>query len=608
MTKIEINNVKNRFLPIPESVASGLEPEPKITDFTITKELGSGSFGRVYLVTHKKTKVQYAIKAIDKRDKTNIEEKPYFRREVEVMYKIHHPNVVKLFGHFEDNNYCYFIMEYISKGNIYGLIPQDKKKRLSTQIVASLIKDVISAVYFLHNMDPPIIHRDIKPENVLLAEGMVAKLTDFGWSNYMQEDEKRTTVCGTPIYLAPEIIKEQGHDERVDIWCIGVLLFELITANVPFQGNDLETLKNNILKLKIAWPRDINLDAKNLIMKILKLDPNARISLSEMLSHPFITKYFPNAAQSLIKPNNETKSKPFIVSKDDPKTWEPYPKDSQKDNLKEIKINKQRSREASPKSKSPSKVPTDSKSPKREKEKKVEKVEKPPEKPPEKPTEKPPEKPEKIEKDKVTVEKFKNMKEKYENLLKDYNNLKTRGNTGEPLDNELKSLKNLLKEKEERVAQLVGIVKNTKEESNNENESYLKMKVDELDKENEALRNKVVRYEQFINSQQQTGGIENNLKELRDSMTNKDRFSSAIEKLKKKINEDSQKNLNEIIKEKEKELAKIKEDEKIRREKEKKKFTTIINKYDKTLNLVEKENKELREKIKNLMLKVSVKK
>ena len=133
-------------------------------------------------------------------------------------------------------------MEYISKGNIYGLIPQDKKKRLRLQIVASLIsfteferntetmallvfkfftcievKDIISAVYFLHNMDLPIIHRDIKPENVLLTDGVVAKLTDFGWSNYIQEDEKRTAGCGTPIYLAPEIIKEQGHDERVDI-------------------------------------------------------------------------------------------------------------------------------------------------------------------------------------------------------------------------------------------------------------------------------------------------------------------------------------------------------------------------------------------------------
>jgi len=149
-------------------------------------------------------------------------------------------------------------MEYISKGNIYGLITQDKKKRISSQVVASLMKDIISAVYFLHNMNPPIIHRDIRTENVILAEGLVAKLTDFGWSNYMQEDEKRKTVCGTPIYLAPEIIKEQGHIEHVDLWCIGVLLFELTTGNVPFQRNDFETLKNNILKLKITWPRDIN--------------------------------------------------------------------------------------------------------------------------------------------------------------------------------------------------------------------------------------------------------------------------------------------------------------------------------------------------------------
>ena len=591
MAKIEVNNVKNRFLPIPESVAKGLEPEPKITDFSIIKELGSGSFGRVYLVTHKKTKAQYAIKAIDKRDKTNIEEKPYFRREVEVMYKIHHPNVVKLFGHFEDNNYCYFIMEYISKGNIYGLIPQDKKKRLSSQIVASLIKDVISAVYYLHNMNPPIIHRDIKPENVLLGDRMVAKLTDFGWSNYtdfgwsnyMQEDAKRTTVCGTPIYLAPEIIKEQGHDERVDVWCIGVLLFELTTATVPFPGNDLDTLKKNILKLKIAWPKDINSDAKNLIMKILKLDPNDRLPLSEMLSHRFITKYFPNAAQSLIKPDNNSKAKTFIVSKDDPNTWDPYQTDNPQN---EQKINKQRSRGQSPKErgKSPKRVPTDSRSPRNDKEKK----------------------PENVAKDRVTVEKYKNLKEKYENLLKDYNLLKTRGNVGEPLDNELKSLKNVLKDKEEKVAQLLGMIKNTGKEGennneNNDNESYLKMRVDELDKENESLKNKIKRYEEFIKTQQ-GGEIDNNLSELRASMTNKADFSNAIEKLKKRINDDSQNNLNEIIIEKERELAKIKEDEQIRREKEKKKYATVINKFDKTLNLIEKENKMLRDKIKYLML------
>ena len=319
----ELNSVKSRFLPIPESAAKGLEHEAKITDFEILKELGSGSFGNVYLVKHKKTGAEYAIKAIDKRNKTNQEEKPYFRREVEVMYKIHHPNVVKLYGHFEDNNYCYFIMEYISKGNVYNLLPTDKKKRLSTKVCANIIKDVISAVYFLHNMKPPIIHRDIKPENVLLSEGLVAKLTDFGWSNYIQEDEKRTTVCGTPIYLAPEILQEKGHDEAVDIWCIGVLLFELVTASVPFQGNDIDTLKDNILKLKITWPKDINTDAKNLIMKILKLEPKQRLPLEDMLKHPFITKYVPDAQKYLIKPEENVQYKPFVVSKDDPKTWVP---------------------------------------------------------------------------------------------------------------------------------------------------------------------------------------------------------------------------------------------------------------------------------------------
>jgi len=558
MTKIEINNVKNRFLPIPESVAQGLEREPKITDFKIIKELGAGSFGHVYLVTHKETKVQYAIKAIDKRNKSNIEEKPYFRREVEVMYKIHHPNVVKLYGHFEDNNYCYFIMEYISKGNVYNLISQDKKRKINTQIVASLMKDVISAVYFLHNMHPPIIHRDIKPENVLLAEGMVAKLTDFGWSNYMQEDEQRKTVCGTPIYLAPEIIKEQAHDEHVDIWCIGVLLFELITGNVPFQGNDIDTLQNNILKLKISWPRDINTDVKNLIMKILKLDPNSRLPLSEMLQHPFFTRYFPNAAQSLIKPDDNIKYKPFVVSKDDPKTWDPVIKGDNDS------TNKPNSSGGSPRK--------NSKSPKRETKEKS---------------------PLKDTKEKCTPEKFKILKEKYANLEKEYNLLK---NGGQNDNSDVEKLKNILKEREEKVAQLVGFIKEKGQEGENNNESYLKMKVDELEKENESLKDKVMRYEQFIKSQQGEG-IENNLMELRDSMTNKERFSTAIEKLKSKINEEAEKNLNEIIKEKEKEIEKIKEVEKIRRGKEQKKFTAIINKYDKTLNVAEKENKELKAKL-----------
>ena len=324
--RIEINKIDNRFLPIPESTIKGYELEPKIRDFEIIREIGAGSFGRVFLARHKHTRVKYAIKAIDKKNKTNIEEKPYFRRELEVMYKIHHPNVVKLFGHFEDNNYCYFIMEYIKKGNVYSLLTLDKKRKLSPQIVASIIKDVIYAVYFLHNMNPPIIHRDIKPENVLLTEELTAKLTDFGWSNYISEEDERRTVCGTPIYLAPEIIKEHGHDERVDVWCIGVLLFELITGSVPFTGSDIDTLKTNILHLKISWPKDINQDVKNLISKILKIEPSQRLSLEEILNEPFITKYFPDALNGLILPDSNAQYNTFIVSRDDPRTWDPFQK------------------------------------------------------------------------------------------------------------------------------------------------------------------------------------------------------------------------------------------------------------------------------------------
>ena len=323
VNQVKRNNVTNRFLPIAESVLKNLENEAKLSDFNLLKELGAGSFGRVLLVQHKITQAKYAIKAIDKRNQANYEERRYFRREIEIMYRVHHPNVVKLFGHFEDNTYCYFIMEYIPGGNIYSLVPKNNIRQINTQQIASIMKDVISAVYFLHHMHPKIVHRDIKPENVLLDQGMVAKLTDFGWSNYMQGDMKRTTVCGTPVYLAPEIINNQGHDEHVDIWCIGVLLFELMAGYSPWQGNDVQTVKYNISRLKIQWPRDMDRDAADLISRILKYNPEERLPLSQMLLHPFFTKFFPNAISSLIKPDNSIQYKVFIVSKDNPLTWNP---------------------------------------------------------------------------------------------------------------------------------------------------------------------------------------------------------------------------------------------------------------------------------------------
>ena len=333
--KIKINKVTNRFLPLTESVINGLEPEATIKDFSILSIIGEGSFGKVFLVKHNKTNEKYAIKRISKLDKNNQEGKTYFRREIEIMYKIHQQNIVRLFNHFEDNEYCYFVMEYIENGNLFTQPSWQRDKCFTANEVAKIIKEIICAVYYLHNMNPPIIHRDIKPENVLIDRYGVAKLTDFGWSNYVDSNEIRRTYCGTPVYLAPEMVKEIGHDEHLDIWCIGVLLFELLTGTVPFKGKDMDSLNNNIVSLKIVWPKDISTTAKNLISKILKREPGERISLRDMLKHPFFKDKLnnDNLEKDLIAPDG-TKFPPYLLSK---YTIDYYDKNILGNNLNESK-------------------------------------------------------------------------------------------------------------------------------------------------------------------------------------------------------------------------------------------------------------------------------
>ena len=321
MSTSYLNDVKNRFLTLPKSAVEGLEHEPQKTDFNFIKKLGEGSFGTVYLVSHKKTKAIYAIKTIDKSLPENLEQKANFNREIEIMYKLNHPNIVKLYGHFEDEEYCYFIMQFIPNKDLYEILPESGKKP-NIKLITSIMKDLLSAVYYLHHMKPTIIHRDIKPENILLDNNNKAYLTDFGWSNYMTSVfMKRTTVCGTLLYLPPEMIQHLGHDQTVDIWCIGMLLFELITGTTPFEGNDFETLALNISNIKITWPKNMDPDAKDLTSKILKFKGKERLSIEQILSHKFFSKYFPNAVNELIKPEHQ-KNRTFIVSKDDPKSFE----------------------------------------------------------------------------------------------------------------------------------------------------------------------------------------------------------------------------------------------------------------------------------------------
>ena len=313
--KVLINKVTKRLLEIwPPSVKNGLEDESQINDYDDKIKIGQGSFGQVFHAKHKKTGAIYAIKAIDKKNKTNQDGKSYFRREIEIMYKIRHPNIVKLYTHFEDNDFCYFVMEYISKGNLYENLQKQRKKCFDTKTVAHYMRDLLSAVYYLHKMDPPIVHRDIKLENILLHENGTLKLTDFGWSNYIFDDEVRDTFCGTPVYQAPEMINRKEHDHNVDIWCLGIIMFEILTGYLPFNAMNKEILEDSIKKVKINWPNDIDRAAKDLIGRILRYEPKERTSIENMFKHPFFTSVFPNPLDYLIKPNPNEEFETFIIS------------------------------------------------------------------------------------------------------------------------------------------------------------------------------------------------------------------------------------------------------------------------------------------------------
>ena len=303
----------NTFLPQSISVSEGLESEVKISDFEQLANLGTGGYGKVNLYRHKITGAEYAIKLIDKTKFENKLQKDLFSREVEMMYKIRHPNIVRLYTHFEDESNCYIALEYIKKGNLYSYTQSMPNKVLDAATTANFIVDLISSLYYLHNMSPPIIHRDIKPENLLLGNNGQLKLTDFGGSNYL-EGNVRYTTAGTQLYHSPEMLLKKGYDTRVDIWAIGVLIFELMVGRPPFKSDGQHSMEDNIVHGRINWPSSMNYLAKNLISQLLKLDPDQRPTLEEILEHQFILNYVQDPKSRLILPS-EVDIKPFVISK-----------------------------------------------------------------------------------------------------------------------------------------------------------------------------------------------------------------------------------------------------------------------------------------------------
>jgi len=197
-----------------------------------------------------------------------------------------HPHVIKLLHYFEDKENVYLILQYAENGSLFRYLK--KKSRFKEEEAFVYFFQTCLGIDYLHKNG--IIHRDLKPENLLLDKHGNIKLCDFGWSAEGQSN-KRTTFCGTIDYMAPEMLMNQPHDHRLDIWCLGILLYELVHGVPPFKGQSENEKCRNIMKSTLdieAFSPDLSMNVKNLIKGILKKIPKERLSMSEIFSHDWM--------------------------------------------------------------------------------------------------------------------------------------------------------------------------------------------------------------------------------------------------------------------------------------------------------------------------------
>jgi serine/threonine protein kinase len=263
----------------------------KVIEGIFPKQLGSGSFGRVFLVSHNETKKLFALKTIEKRKIMMTYGKlDIIYDEINIHSKLYHQNIIKLYSVYEDDETINIILEYAKGGNLYQLI-KDEKNGFSESQAFDYFIQVINAVYYLHSNN--IIHRDIKPENILIGDDNKLKLCDFGWAKELTL-ENRSTFCGTMEYMAPEIVGSENYDYSVDIWSLGILLYEMLFGHSPFNGKDTNNIILNIKSHELNYDdtnKKISNSCKDLIQKLLNMNPQKRLKIKDILEHPFIKKH-----------------------------------------------------------------------------------------------------------------------------------------------------------------------------------------------------------------------------------------------------------------------------------------------------------------------------
>ncbi|OVA02095.1 Protein kinase domain [Macleaya cordata] len=257
--------------------------------YELGRLLGQGTFAKVYHARNIKTGQSVAIKMINKEKVLRIGMIDQIKREISVMRRVRHPNVVELYEVMASKTKIYFSMEYVKGGELFNKVVKGKLKE---DVARKYFQQLIAAIDFCHSRG--VYHRDLKPENLLVDEDGNLKVSDFGlsalWESRRQDGLLHTT-CGTPAYVAPEVISKRGYDgAKADLWSCGVVLFVLLAGYLPFHNSNLMEMYRKIRKGEFKCPLWFSMDVQKLLRRILDPNPNTRITADKLMQNPWFKK------------------------------------------------------------------------------------------------------------------------------------------------------------------------------------------------------------------------------------------------------------------------------------------------------------------------------
>ena len=267
----------------------------KFSDYYEMKQvIGKGKFGVVNLGIHKKTGQQVAIKIMNKENIKTLEDKELVRIEIGILKLCHHPNIVRLLDHLENNDYIFIVMEYIEGGTLRQYFKK-RKFNFSERQASNIMSQIVSGIKYLHQYG--IVHRDLKPDNIMITQQNdfgIIKIMDFGLSKIVSPKEKMVDGYGSLSYVAPEVLLRTPYNKEVDIWSMGVILFYMLSGHLPFRGSKEDVVANKIVFESAEFDEDDwetrSKTVRNLIESCLEKKVENRITIEKFINHPWFKK------------------------------------------------------------------------------------------------------------------------------------------------------------------------------------------------------------------------------------------------------------------------------------------------------------------------------